>query len=88
MKRAQDILNAFCMRFPADTSGNLCIAFNCDKLDGNMFKIIIEANEKPHTILEEIIANVCGDEISFLFTYIAGKTNEEIEKINKFANSL
>ena len=78
----EKILNAFRMRFPADVKGNLILGFPCDAQDENKYKIIIEATEKPYTILEEIIANVCGDEISFLFTYIVGKTKEEIEKIN------
>jgi hypothetical protein len=78
----KDVLDAFRMRFPADIKGNLILGFPCDALDENIYKIIIEAAEKPYTILEEIIANVCGDEISFYFTYIVGKTNEDIEKIN------
>lgn len=84
----KDVLNAFRMRFPADVKGNLILGFPCDALDENTYKIIIEAAEKPYTILEEIIANVCGDEISFYFTYIVGKTKEEVEKINNFANAL
>ena len=88
MKTMEEILNAFRMRFPADVKGNFILCFPCDALDENKYKIIIETSEKPYTILEEIIVNVCGDEISFLFTYIVGKTNEEIEKINNFANVL
>ena len=86
MKTMQEILNAFRMRFPTDVKGNLILCFPCDALDENKYKIIIEAAEKPYTILEEIIANVCEDEIRFSFTYIVGKTNGEIEFINNFAN--